>query len=129
LDFTDVIDLLEGARRGFVEVFIELSPADEERGALVGTFSGLLEAIAPRTTREGDFWLYVRLSPEHASARGSLILSRTRFQRAEEDSDDDPMTLTVWQRGVKLRLRLYGPPADEPDNAGPAGPTHDDIPF
>jgi hypothetical protein len=127
LEFDDVLRLVEGSRGGYVEVRVSLSPADEDRSALVAAFSGLLDAVRHRESSAPV--VEIRLNPDHASfaPKGHVFLNRRTFMRAEEHVDD-PLTLLIWQRGIKLSLELYGPPADAPTPAAPAAP-RDDTPF
>ena len=124
MDFDDVLTALRGARGNHVEVSLFLTPEGDEMRALVGHFEGDLSRVTENGIRPGEFVLHFRLSESHKSTRGSLRLRRDTFQRAEEgDVGDDPWTLNVWQRGVRVALEMYRSGEFPPD------PDEDDLPF
>lgn len=84
----------------------------------------LLEILSSQGVRSG--WSYP------AVRAGWIQLSRTRFRATlDDDPDDEPQTLAIWQRGIRLQPGLWPPgtvlgagPGEALDDAG-----DDDVPF
>ena len=67
--------------------------------------------------------LHLRSHPRLPAAM--VHVRRGGFRHAELD-EDDPQTLSIWNRGMRLTLELFGsPPALE----GCSEASEDDIPF
>jgi len=84
----------------------------------------LIEILSSQGVRSG--WSYP------AVGAGWIQLSRTRFRATlEDDPGDEPQTLAIWQRGIRLHLKLWPPGTVRlaaPDEAlNDAG--EDDAPF
>ena len=84
----------------------------------------LLEILSSQGVRSG--WSYP------AARAGWIQLSRTRFRATlDDDPDDEPQILAIWQRGIRLQLEMWPPgtlrgagPGEPLDDAG-----DDDGPF
>jgi hypothetical protein len=80
----------------------------------------VLEILSSQGVRAG--WI------RPAVRAGWIQLSRTRFRATldsdPDDPDDVPQTLTIWQRGIRLRLALWPPGTVR--GAGPGKPSDDD---
>lgn len=130
LRFHDVIRILKDAEGTLIGISVAPDMRELEWANVV-QFDGIL-ADVDENIRPGAILLRI-LSASGARA-GWIDLSRTRFRGATLDDDDDPpQTLTVWQRGMRLQLRLWPPGTSraglEEASAGPGEASADDIPF
>lgn len=132
MTFDDVLwELQHNACGGYVEVSVFASPAGEEGRAAIVHFSGGLVSVGKSLFREDEFDLRIQLGEEHKTPHGRLTLRRSTFQRAEgKDHDDVPWTLTIWQRGFRISLEIYGPTSTRATDAKQdAAPEEGDLPF
>ena len=78
--------------------------------------------------REGEFDLRIQLSNSHKTPHGRVTLRRETFQKAEVGQEGDiPWSLTIWQRGFRISIEVYGPAATS--DTLPAEQIEDDVPF
>jgi hypothetical protein len=137
LAFDDVIKILKAAKGTLCGISVAPEVTRTEWSNVVH-FEGIVGHVDEERT-DGDVLLEilssqgVRSGWSYPAVRAGWIqLNRTRFRAThDDDPDDEPQTLAIWQRRIRLRLELWPPgsvrgagPGEALDDAG-----DDDVPF